>query len=89
VSLTVPQIVALLETASTTIDSDVKGAKVAAFEAREYTRSIMSLAAFNDPHSDIAVMMIASEPASTTATSSDDVDATADEVPTPEILEDE
>ena len=77
VSVTIPQIVTLLETASSTIESDVKSAKVAAEEAREFTRSIMSLASFMNPDDVTATMMIATGTASSTGTSTDEIDDTS------------
>lgn len=72
VALTVPQIKTLLLTASTSLDTDVMAAKSSAFEARDYTRSIMSLASFTNPNPDSATMTAAEAPnASNTATSTD------------------
>lgn len=74
-----PQVKTLLETATTTLPTDVGAARVAAEEAREYTRSMVRLTQGEDVAltGDEAVMLLttmatASTTASTTATSSDD-----------------
>ena len=70
VTLTVPEVETLLATASTTLDTDVMTAKQAAIAARDYTQSIMSLAYFNNPDTDGAVMMTTIADVATTSTSS-------------------
>lgn len=71
VALTIPQIEALLLTATTSFDTDIKVAKQAAEEAREYTRSIMRLAYFNAPGmtGDEVMMMTAVADIGTTSSS--------------------
>ncbi|MFN3693223.1 MAG: DUF5667 domain-containing protein [Candidatus Paceibacteria bacterium] len=70
VTLTIPQIKTLLLTASTSLDTDVEVAKASAFEARDYTRSIMSLASFTNLNPDTAMMTLDVD-ASSTATTTD------------------
>ncbi len=84
VALTIPQIKELLLTASTSLDTDVVVAKSSAFEAREYTRSIMSLASFTNPNPDAIMMTTGLLNASSTATSTDDLLDTATD--TTEVL---
>lgn len=64
ISITVPQVVALLDTASSSMNSDAKAAKLAAEEAREYTRSIVSLASFEEVSQEDLELMMATMPAS-------------------------
>ncbi|MCU0678515.1 MAG: hypothetical protein MUF19_02955 [Candidatus Pacebacteria bacterium] len=84
VTLTVPEIRTLLETASSSLPTDVKLAKRSAEEAREYTRSIVALAEFADPDAATAAMMIATDLGTSTGTSTADTGTT-----TPNEEEDE
>jgi hypothetical protein len=78
VALTVPQIKTLLDTASTSLDTDVMVAKSSAFEARDYTRSIMSLASFTNPNPDTAAPLPG---ATSTATTTDGLVNVATDTP--------
>jgi hypothetical protein len=77
VAITVPRITELLETASSTLDTDVLAAKAAATEARDYTRSILSLAQFI-PNADGVIMTTVLDTASSSEAT------TTDESVTPE-----
>jgi Domain of unknown function (DUF5667) len=82
VTLSLPKITTLLDTASSSLDTDIMVAKAAAFEARDYTHSIVAIADFNAPEDPAAVMMAtmqAKEAASTSASSS--VDGTVTDEP--------
>jgi hypothetical protein len=81
VALTIPQIRTLLDTASSSITTDVQMAKRSAEEAREYTRSIVALAEFADPDAALtATMMTTTESTSTGTSTTDTSTSTPDEV---------
>ncbi len=87
VTMTIPQIRALLDTASSSLTTDVQVAKQSAEEAREYTRSIIALAEFADPDAAVATMMT-TDIATSTGTSTEVVATTTEEVEVePEVLE--
>jgi hypothetical protein len=86
VTITVPKIKTLLETASSSFDTDAMVAKSAAQEARDYTRSILSLASFTQENPDTATMMMAAKvpeatsTATTTESEANIATETADEI---------
>jgi hypothetical protein len=81
VALTIPQIRTLLDTASTSLTTDILMAKRSAEEAREYTRSIVALAEFADPDAALtATMMTTTESTSTGTSTADTSTTTPDEV---------
>ncbi len=71
VTLTLPQVKVLLDTASSSIDTNVIAAKSAAFEARDYTRSIMSLASFTNQNPDIILTATSTTESTSSATTTD------------------
>ncbi len=77
VALTVPQVVTLLETASSSLETDTTLAQRSAEEAREYTRSIMSLAVFSVPVGDETAAMMTTLPATSTASTTDEATSTS------------